>query len=537
MKKIVKVLAIASVLAFAIASCAFAGEKYLMTKKYTYQNKGSRAINGAYIDILIGQKNLVDYEKDDYIKINPEPNKTFTDEYGNLYAHYDVSTYNPGREITITIEKVYETSDVSGDIAVRSQSTQNLKNEFYVLPQERIESEEADIISKAKEITFGLSSDYKRAKAIFEYVNTNMKYNTSSNYANKGALSALTSLNGVCEEYATLFAALCRALEKPIPVRLITGYRVERELDQEERYENDFYTGEEIYHPETYNYSLVAHVWNEIWFDDYGWLPVDTCSFLVDKDGKKKANYNSFCKIKGDDYIAEGIYKGDNIYVVYNENFEQTESEEYVELYQKVEEKEHKFLDLENYDWAKESIETLYKMNVIKGYTEEEYGPANNVTRNEFVTLLARVLKNLNYEPGTYKNIYYYLDYDKSSYSKREYDFLMRCLEDAYPADSFAAGFQAIQGIFGSSFNMNKPITRGEVVALMEPFMQKRADHMAYNFPDSYSSKFYNAIVKSATNGLIKGYEDGTFRADNNITRAEIAVIFDRYVGVKDFII
>ena len=33
--------------------------------------------------------------------------------------------------------------------------------------------------------------------------------------------------------------------------------------------------------------------------------------------------------------------------------------------------------------------------------------------------------------------------------------------------------------------------------------------------------------------GLIKGYDDGTFRPDNPIRRAEIAVILDRYMGIK----
>ena len=84
--------------------------------------------------------------------------------------------------------------------------------------------------------------------------------------------------------------------------------------------------------------------------------------------------------------------------------------------------------------------------------------------------MLARVLKNINYSPSTSGIIYYYLDYDKTHYSKREYDFLMRCLEENYPKDRYAVGYYAMSNIFGESLQMNKPITRAEVVALMDSF-------------------------------------------------------------------
>ena len=52
-----------------------------------------------------------------------------------------------------------------------------------------------------------------------------MSYDESSAYANKGALSALKNMKGVCEEFTTLFVAMCRAVD--IPSRAIEGYQVE----------------------------------------------------------------------------------------------------------------------------------------------------------------------------------------------------------------------------------------------------------------------------------------------------------------------
>ncbi|MBR3281421.1 MAG: S-layer homology domain-containing protein [Clostridia bacterium] len=537
MKKISKIFVVALLMWVLMASCVFAGDRFIETKTYTYRNDGTHEINKAYIEVFVGQKDTVRYEKDEYLKVSPTPDEMVKDEYGNLYAHYDVSSYKPGRSITIKIERAYEMSDYKEDIATRSESTSNRENELYLKAQKRVESDNAQIISKAKELTFGLSSDYKRAKAIFEYVNTNMKYNTGATYANKGALSALTSLNGVCEEYATLFAALCRSVD--IPTKVIQGYRTEKVEKEAASSYIEPTTGETVIVPAKVEYKVIPHVWNEIYFDDYGWVPVDSCIVYSGKDGKKLAYFDSFCKIEGAEYVADGIYNIEKPEISYNSNFKEIETKKEIIPLANGSGDEivaHRFLDVEGYKWAEDSINTLYNMNVIKGYSDTEFGPAGNITRIEFITMLSRVLKNLNYNPDTSGMIYYFLDYDKNHYSKREYDFLMRCLEDANPGDRFAVGYYAMSNIFGSSLQMNKAITREEVVALMDSFLQYKADY-SYTFNDIAASKFQTSIIKGATNGLIKGYEDGSFRPQNPITRAEIAVILDRYIGEKDFVI
>jgi len=545
MKRISRILFVTLIMWILMFSCVFAGQKYLETRTYTYRNDGSHEINKAYIEVLVGQKDTVRYQKDDYLKVNPTPDEMIKDEYGNLYAHYNVSAYKPGRSITIKVERAYEMDSYKEEIASRSESTPDKDNKLFLKAQTRVESDNAAIISKAKEITFGISSDYKRAKAIFEFVNTNMKYSSTGTYANKGALSALNSLNGVCEEYATLFAALCRAID--IPTKVIQGYKIEEvEVEPASSYIEPT-TGETVPVPAKIKYNVVPHTWNEIYFDDYGWVPVDTCVVYTGKDGTKLAYLDSFCKIDGKDYVAEGIYNIDKPEVSYNKNFKEIECTKTIVALGSTDStasgdvipdslKPHHFEDIGSYKWAENSINTLYAMNVIKGYSDTEFGPAGNITRIEFITMLSRVLKNLNYNPDTSGMIYYYLDYDKNHYSKREYDFLMRCLEDAYPNDRFAVGYYAMSNIFGSSLQMNKPITRGEVVALMDAFLKYRADY-SYTFTDIVGNKFQASIVKAATNGLIKGYEDGSFRPNNPITRAEIAVILDRYIGVKDFVV
>ena len=70
----------------------------------------------------------------------------------------------------------------------------------------------------------------------------------------------------------------------------------------------------------------------------------------------------------------------------------------------------------------------------------------------------------------------------------------------------------------------------------MDAFLRYESDGVV-ELTDIHDSKFKDSIIKAYSNGLIKGYGDGTFKPNGTITRAEIAVILDRYVGVKDYVL
>ncbi len=537
MKKISRMLIISLVIcSILIGSSAFAGERYVHTKSFTFRNDSTRALNGASAEIYIGKKNVVEYQKDISINISPAPKDIKEDEFGNMYAIYDFSEYKPGRTIDIKVDRIFESMDYSGEaIPVRTESTVTRQNELYTRPQDKIESDDASILAKAKEITYGYSSDYKRARAIFEYINTNISYDKSNAYANKGALSALENKKGVCEEFATLYAALCRSIE--IPCKVIEGYRIQKEVDKPSETILDD-KGKYITTETTYKYSIIPHVWNEVYFDDYGWVPVDTCDIYVTPSGTHVSTFDTFCNIKSKEYIAVGMYsKRSSEIAVFTEKFTLVSSEETYDRLDNIEvEEEHSFSDLNGYKWAEDAINALYKMQVIKGYSDAEFGPGGNISRIEFIAMYSRLLRNLKYTPSSYGRVYYYLDYNTSHYSKTDYDYFMRLLEDASPFDKMSSGYGAMNSIFGSSLNMNKPITRGEVVALMGFFL-KTGKTPVIQFTDLAGYPFASQVTLATSNGLIKGYEDGSFKPNNPITRAEMAVILDRYVGERDYTI
>ncbi len=534
MKNTYKVLFAFMIIMIMMFQISFASDgEFVITKTYSFTNESNYTNPKAFLTVFIGQKDLVRYQKDGDITITPMPDEREVDKYGNIYAKYDLGNYKPGRTLNIFITRKYKPGSYDEEIAMRSESTVTKENEIFIQAELGIDSKEDEMIAKAKEITYTLSSDYKRAKALFEYVNTQTSYDEGTAYFNKrDSMSTLRSKKGGCIDFAMLYAALCRSIK--IPCKIVTGYKIERKEEKPAEMKQDLTTGEYYRIDPVYKYEVVGHAWNEIFLDDYGWVPVDTCVQYT-KDGERTAYWNSFGKIDARDYIACGIFDPNGTEIVVTDNFKQKDSTITVQEVIDDQASKHHFEDLEGFGWAEESIDTLYDMGVIKGYTDKEFGPASNISRIEFICILARVLKNLNYSPKTDGMIYYYMDYDRTHYSKQEYDFLMRCLEEAYPFSKFEKGYGAISNIFGDRLEMNKAITRGEVVALMDAFLTLPSDGSA-TFTDILDNKFCSSIIKAYSNGIITGYGDGTFKPNNPIRRAEIAVIFDRYVGIKDFV-
>ena len=516
MKKINRTVLLLMLLVVLLAGSVSAAEnEYILVKEYSYQNTKKYELASAFVELLIGSGDFIQYQDDEYITISPNPDEIKEDEFGNKYAYYDLSGMQPGAKFNITVKRKLTAGTYSEIIPARTNTELIESNEIYLLPQERIDSENDEIISKAKELTEDIASDYKKAEAIFEFVNVNMHYDEASAYANKVSVSALENMRGVCEEFATLYVALCRAVN--IPSRAVEGYWIQ--------YEESEFSGEKIKEK-----KLINHVWAEIYLQDFGWVPVEP-TYIAYAGSNRVNNLNAFAKMDLPDHIANGLYN----YTMPNRTMRGVEEisfdEELIDLTSgDSTAKENKFEDIENYDWAKEAIQFLYGIGVVNGYSEIEYGPQNNISRIEFISMLSRALK---YKETSYETkglVYYYLDYDQSHWSKSDYDYLMRCYQAISPSDIVSAGFYTIVEVFDEGkIDMNKPITRSEVVALMDIFLQE--DNTIPKLNDIWGHKFEKSIVKAYNYGLIVGYPDMTFRPDGSITRAEMAVILERYIG------
>lgn len=108
-------------------------------------------------------------------------------------------------------------------------------------------------------------------------------------------------------------------------------------------------------------------------------------------------------------------------------------------------------------------------------------------------------------------------------------------LSDLNTADHFAY----LVGYTDGTVRPTNNISRAEVATIFFRLMQDnyRLAHWASDttFSDVQANAWYTAAIGTdAKAGLVSGYPDGTFRPDNNITRAEFAVIAAQFLS-KDY--
>ena len=107
--------------------------------------------------------------------------------------------------------------------------------------------------------------------------------------------------------------------------------------------------------------------------------------------------------------------------------------------------------------------------------------------------------------------------------------------------DSVASGYIAsatskgiINGYNDGTFRPNDPITRGQMALLLQRAF-KLTDKSEIYFKDiPASSSEYDAINTIATAGLASGYPDGTFQPKDSVTRQDFAVFVARGLN-EDF--
>lgn len=173
------------------------------------------------------------------------------------------------------------------------------------------------------------------------------------------------------------------------------------------------------------------------------------------------------------------------------------------------------FSDTDEYKWAQSAINRLSEKGIISGYEDGTFRPQNNVTRAEFTKMLivAFNLKNadaaFNFKDVSPDNWYY-----------------------QYVAAAANAGL--INGDLNGSFNPASYITREDIAVV---FYRQLKDAIGskhnLNITDADDCSDYAKEGISGLNGagIIRGYEDGSFRPKHSATRAEVAVIVDRVMS------
>ena len=152
----------------------------------------------------------------------------------------------------------------------------------------------------------------------------------------------------------------------------------------------------------------------------------------------------------------------------------------------------------------------------IIGYPDGNVKPAGNITRAEVATIFFRLLTD------EARDLYWSQTNDYSDVAATQW------FNNAISTLSNAG---IINGYEDGTFRPNNPITRAEFAKIAASFFTYVDQEYQGLFPDVPQSKWYAKYVEAASElGLITGYEDGTFRPEKNITRAEACTIVNRTI-------
>lgn len=100
----------------------------------------------------------------------------------------------------------------------------------------------------------------------------------------------------------------------------------------------------------------------------------------------------------------------------------------------------------------------------------------------------------------------------------------------------FVYSEKMMMGTSDTRFSPYGTATRGMMATIL--WRMEGSPAVTGNSPygDLESGKYYtDAVIWAARNNIFKGYEDNTFRAEESITREQLAAIFYRYAGYKGY--
>ena len=173
------------------------------------------------------------------------------------------------------------------------------------------------------------------------------------------------------------------------------------------------------------------------------------------------------------------------------------------------------FGDLDGYEWAKRDIENLYQKDIVSGTGDGNFEPSREVKREEFVKMLVSALDL------TLSNDLEFTDVNK----------------DEWYANYIGAAVKAelVYGQ-GTEFGIGQAVSRQDVAVMVARAldMNNSTDENGFEDFDAVADYAKTAVSALAEENILNGYDDGTFRPQSALTRAEAAVIINKVVGRID---
>ena len=148
----------------------------------------------------------------------------------------------------------------------------------------------------------------------------------------------------------------------------------------------------------------------------------------------------------------------------------------------------------------------------MKGYANGTFGPNANMTRAEAAQMFYNLLLN------------------KQTVADAGFTDVAA---DRWYADAVntLAFMGIINGVGNNQFAPSRTISRAEFAAIATRFAKANSNGSLAFTDVKRSDWFYNSVLTAVNYGWIGGYSNGTFKPNNNITRAEVVSIVDKMLA------
>lgn len=162
--------------------------------------------------------------------------------------------------------------------------------------------------------------------------------------------------------------------------------------------------------------------------------------------------------------------------------------------------------------WAEQYVTRLKNLDIMNGYPDGTFRLENTITRGEFTKLLV-TMRYGNYQQYTEQ---YFSDVPADMWC---YSYICTASEEGVLVEKK-----------GEAFRPEENITREEMVVMIVNSLGMQGGSSSFS-DVKRTDKYYSHICAAVGNGIVTGYEDGTFRPQNTATRAETAAMVCRILN------
>ncbi|RAW09965.1 hypothetical protein DC345_29625, partial [Paenibacillus taichungensis] len=168
--------------------------------------------------------------------------------------------------------------------------------------------------------------------------------------------------------------------------------------------------------------------------------------------------------------------------------------------------------------WAEQQIQSWIENGSLKGYQDGSVKPNNSITRAEFITLVNRMFGFTDPSAANFKDL---------SPSNWAYNDVAKAVNAGY-----------VKGYSDNTFHPGSNVSRQEAATMISSILglDTSSTEGIRQFTDAgkipaWSQGSIAAVIEKE---IMKGYPDGTFQAQKQLTRAEAVVLIDSAMSNRE---